>query len=165
MKQSFYFPHYLNARNDEKILQLRAEFGLSGYALYFMILESMAEADSGIVQRKSIPGLCLSYGSAKQQLLDVFDFCIEIQLFIEDESGIYSKRMLEHISFRTERSKSGKKGSNKRWGKIAEPLAEDIAEPMQINKRNKEINKKEIIKTECDQIFTLEELAELEKPF
>ena len=40
-----------------------------------------------------------------------------------------------------------------------------LAEPMQINKRNKEINKKKIIQTECNQTFTPEELAELEKPF
>ena len=41
MKESFYFSHDYNARNDQKILMLRGKFGNEGYALFFYILETI----------------------------------------------------------------------------------------------------------------------------
>ena len=68
MKDSFYFQHDYNARNDERTLQIRAEHGLAGYALYFMLLESMAESSDGYLSMDGMAGLSLSYGSAIEQL-------------------------------------------------------------------------------------------------
>lgn len=39
-----YFSHDSNARNDTKILSLRMQHGLEGYAVYFMLLERLREA-------------------------------------------------------------------------------------------------------------------------
>jgi len=55
-KSSFYFDHDYNARNDQKILELRSEFGWHGYGLYFAILENLCEAN-GYLTRESIGGL------------------------------------------------------------------------------------------------------------
>ena len=49
MKESFYFSHDYNARNDQKILMLRGKFGNEGYALFFYILETMAEESQGYI--------------------------------------------------------------------------------------------------------------------
>ena len=40
-----FFPHDNNMRSDRKIRALRVKFGLQGYAIYCMILESLCEAD------------------------------------------------------------------------------------------------------------------------
>ena len=39
-----YFPHDTNARNDEKILELRMELGAEGYGIYMMLIEKLASA-------------------------------------------------------------------------------------------------------------------------
>lgn len=43
-KQSFYFSHDGNARNDDKIIAVRMRHGAEGYAVYFMILERLLES-------------------------------------------------------------------------------------------------------------------------
>lgn len=126
MKDSFYFQHDYNARNDERLLQIRAEHGLAGYALYFMLLESMAESNDGYLSLDGMAGLSLSYGSAIEQLKAIVSRCMELGLFHEVEGRFSSKRMIEYKNFRKERSESGRRGANNRWGDssaIAQPLA------------------------------------------
>jgi len=50
MKDAFYFQHDYNARNDEKVLELRSNYGVEGYGLFWMLLESMAETDDGKIK-------------------------------------------------------------------------------------------------------------------
>jgi len=38
-----HFPHYLNARNDRKVRKGRLQLGIEFYAIYFMVLEVLAE--------------------------------------------------------------------------------------------------------------------------
>lgn len=126
MKDSFYFQHDYNARNDERILQIRAEHGLAGYALYFMLLESMAESSDGYLNIDGMAGLSLSYGSAIEQLKALVSRCIELGLFHEVKGRFSSKRMVEYKDFRKERAESGRRGASNRWGNssaIAQPLA------------------------------------------
>ena len=46
-KEAFYFNHDYTARNDDKILELRANFGAEGYGIFWMIVETMAENEHG----------------------------------------------------------------------------------------------------------------------
>lgn len=115
MNTSFYFDHDYNALNDEKILELRSEFGLAGYGFYWAFIESLARS-GGIIKRKSIGGLSLGYGLPKGEAEAMLDFCIEIELFGEDQNGVFSARMLDHINKRKELSEAGKRGAKKRWG-------------------------------------------------
>ncbi|MDR1340109.1 MAG: DUF4373 domain-containing protein [Prevotellaceae bacterium] len=41
-----YFPHYSNARSDDKILAVRMKYGMEGYGIYFAILERLCEGSS-----------------------------------------------------------------------------------------------------------------------
>ena len=115
MKESFYFSHDYNARNDQKILTLRWEFWLVWYALYFMMIESMAEEPDWYINRGAIGGLWVSYGVAKWELLAFIEKSLEIGIFLEDEHGIFSKRMVEHKEYRKTLSEQGKIGAEKRW--------------------------------------------------
>lgn len=125
MKEAFYFSHDYNARNDQKILTLRWEFWLEWYALYFMMIESMAEEPDGYINRGAIVGLWVSYGVAKEKLLAFIEKWLEIGIFLENEHGIFSKRMVEHKEYRKSLSEQGKLGAEKRWkngGAIATPM-------------------------------------------
>lgn len=128
-KDSFWFKHDYNARNDEKILELRSVYGAESYGLYWMIIESMAETGYGGIKSNLIGGLSLSYGVAKDRLIDIIKYCIEIGLFYEEDGIYFSKRMLKHKQEREDFSINGKIGAENRWknrganrGAIATPM-------------------------------------------
>ena len=56
-KETYYFSHDYNARNDQRILQLRFKFGWEGYGIYWALLETMAEDEIGDINREAIVGL------------------------------------------------------------------------------------------------------------
>lgn len=145
MKESFYFSHDFNARNDPKVLTIRSEFGNEGYALFFYCLETMAEDSMGYIYRVAIGGLSVGYCVAIDTLKKFLDFTIKIGVFVEDEKGIYSKRMLEHKNLRKMLSEKGKEGANKRWNdkKNREANGEANATPIAIKEsKGKEIESK-----------------------
>lgn len=111
-----YFPHDDSARNDQKILELRAEFGMEGYGIYWCLLESMVESTDGYLDRDAIGGLSLSYGVPKELLNKLITFCIDIGLFESENGSFFSQRMVEHKNFRKSLSDAGKEGAKKRWG-------------------------------------------------
>jgi len=55
-KDSFYFPHDYNARNDVKCLFLRQQLGMEGYGIFWFLVESLADA-GGVLPLKIIPVL------------------------------------------------------------------------------------------------------------
>ncbi len=116
MKETYYFSHDYNARNDEKILELRSEFKSDGYAAYFMMLESMAENEDSGLNRVAIGGLSLGYNIPKGKLEKIIQKAVDIGLFVEEGSRFYSPRMREHKEFRLSLSEAGKLGAKKRWG-------------------------------------------------
>ena len=52
--EAYYFSHDSNARNDEKVLMLRAKHGWEGYGLYWALVEMMFENNRTCLDRKSV---------------------------------------------------------------------------------------------------------------
>lgn len=115
-KEAFYFNHDYTARNDDKILELRANFGAEGYGVFWMIVETMAENEHGGLNASLLGGLSLGYGVAKERLVSIINFCLQIGLFFEKEGFFYSKRLLGHKEFREFFAEKGREGAKKRWG-------------------------------------------------
>lgn len=115
-KDSYYFSHDFNARNDEKILELRATFGAEGYGIFWMLVETMAENENGGINSSLIGGLSLGYGVAKDRLRSIIDCCLGVGLLIEKDGCYFSNRLLAHKEFRKNMSNFGKIGAEKRWG-------------------------------------------------
>jgi len=132
-KETFYFQHDYNARNDDKILQLRDKFGAEGYGIFWMIIETMAENEKGGAKAGLIGGLSLGYGVAKERLVEVLEYCVEIELLYEDAGYYYSKRLLTHKEFRKSLAENGALGAAKRWRGYSPPNAKE--------RKGKEINK------------------------
>lgn len=140
-KETFYFTHDYNARNDDKILELRSKYGAEGYGIFWMIVETMAENENGGVKATLIGGLSLGYGVAKATLLEFIHYCIEIGLFYKNDDFLFSKRMLTHKELRNMLSVSGKAGAKKRWEKNSPPNSPPNAK----ERKGKEIKEKNII--------------------
>lgn len=115
MKEAFYFPHDYSARNDDKILALRAEYGMEGYGIFWAIVETMAENENGEINISLIKGLALGFSVEAKKIEDILFFCVKIGLFIKNGEIVSSKRLHEHKNLRKELSAAGKKGAKKRW--------------------------------------------------
>jgi len=121
---TFWFKHDYNARNDEKILELRSLHGAEAYGVYWMIVETMADNDNGGIKANLIGGLSHGYGVAKGRLQEIIECCISVELFYEKDGYYFSKRMLRHKDERKLYSENGKQGAEKRWGGYRPPNAE-----------------------------------------
>ncbi len=127
-KDTFYFSHDYNARNDPKILELRSEFGMEGVGIYWCLIETLAEDENGYIIASLMGGLSVGFGIPKARLIEVINFMVEIDLLCKDDTGIYSRRMMEHKKLRKTLSDKGKEGAIKRWGDshpIAPPNAKE----------------------------------------
>jgi len=120
MAQSW-FKHDYNARDDDKILDLRAEYGWKGYGLFYAFIEKMCENETGGVNRDRIGGLSIGFNLPKDELLSFIDYCIEIGLFYENEEGmICNDRARQHVSKLQSFREAGKKGAKKRWSNYSD---------------------------------------------
>lgn len=113
--ESHFFKHDVTAKDDQKILELRADYGAEGYGIYWMMVETMYTS-GGFIDRVAIGGLSLGYGVPKDTLLAIMESCINLGLLIEVEDGkLTSKRVQDAIGDRKQASINGKKGAEKRW--------------------------------------------------
>lgn len=152
MKNAFYFDHDYSARNDQKILELRAEFGWEGYAIFFALLECMCES-KGYIKREALAGLSLGLNLPKERLIVILDFMLKIPLLFECENGIYSQRILEHIQFREMLSVSGSKGGR---GNKKPPFSPPLA-PLEAGEESKGEESKEKNKKYSQELIDLNE--------
>jgi len=111
-----WFKHDYNSRDDEKILDLRAEWGWEGYGLFFAFIEKMCENEKGAIDRDRIGGLSIGFGMPKETLIGFINYCIKVGLFFEDEEGmVRNQRATEHVGKMQSFKEAGKKGAEKRW--------------------------------------------------
>lgn len=127
MNTSNYFPHNNNARNDEKIIGVRMDFGCEGYGIYFMLLERLSESDD--------------YTCAIDYKRISFDFhCAEDKVksivenyglfeFSEDGKRFYSASFNERMKKIEERREKAieqrRRAAESRWGKKKEQDAQE----------------------------------------
>lgn len=124
-----YFSHDSNARNDDKMLELRMKHQAAGYGVYFMILERLRE-EKDYMSVKNYNAIAFDLredaGLIKSVVEDFGLFS-----FTEDGECFYSESFNDRMAMKDEKSKrrsvAGKKGAAKRWnGKDkAMPLDDD----------------------------------------
>ncbi len=119
-KETYYFSHDANARNDEKILMLRAEHGMEGYGIYWALVEMMFEASETALRHDRVKGIAASYSLTIDALNAVIETCIQEGLFVSDDVAFWSeslrRRKLKYYTIKEKRSDAGKKAMKKRWG-------------------------------------------------
>lgn len=97
-KDAYYFSHDSNARNDEKILQLRADYGWEGYGIYWGIIETLRESTDHKFAIKNIKALALSLNLQADFLQEFVKKCInEYILLHADADKFYSNRLLRSM--------------------------------------------------------------------
>lgn len=135
MKETYYFSHDYNARNDPKILAMRSEYGAEGYGWYWMIIEILREQPEYKLEYNKY--LCITLAMQlqcdKNALHGYVEKCInEYKLFTTDGTYIWSNSLLRRMSKKSSKSESARKAANARWHKGSNPSKS--------NKKNTENN-------------------------
>lgn len=121
IKESFYTSHDFNARNDEKILVLRAKYGMEGYGLYWALIEMMGEAKGNKLSFDKINGVAMALSYDCNNLVEFVKSLSKkpINLFKLEKDFFWSESLLLRIEMRKTKKKilsdAGKAGALKRW--------------------------------------------------
>lgn len=129
MKEAYYFSHDANARQDEKILMLRAEHGWEGYGIYWALIEMMFESGDTSLHHNKIKGIAVSYNIDITLLQSVINTCITEELFVSDGEQFWSNSLLRRkqkfYDLKEKKAEAGRKGMAKRWGKDNSVITDD----------------------------------------
>lgn len=138
MKETYYFSHDSNARNDEKILMLRAEHGWQGYGLFWALVEMMFETKATCLCHSKVKGIAISYNIDITLLDSVINTCVTEGLFVSDGTVFWSEtlrqRKQKFLELRQQKSDAGRKGMAKRWGSDNAVITENNAVITENNK-------------------------------
>lgn len=138
-KDTYYFSHDYNARNDFKCLFLRQQLGMEGYGIYWFLIESLAES-GGVLPLKIVPVLAM-----QMQVQDVKVSAVinSFDLFQITDNQFFSIRLNEHLEKRNLLSEGGKKGAENRWGNRG-PIGGAISIPNAKERKLKEIKESKV---------------------
>ena len=111
MKDTFYFQHDYNARNDPKLQNVLFDLGVEGIGVFWCIIEQLYE------QGGKLP---LHYGKSIAFALHVDFKCVErlvndYGLFKNDGENMWSESVLNRLNRRTEVSEKRKLAALARW--------------------------------------------------
>lgn len=167
MKEAYYFSHDSNARNDEKILMLRAEHGWEGYGIYWALIEMMFENADTCLSKRNIRGIAVSYNIDITLLQSVINTCISEELFYDSEEEFWSdslrRRKQKYHEIKNQKSEAGKKGMAKRWGFDKDDITNEnkcYNDVITKNNKGNEIKGNEINKTKEDTLLQIENLRQ-----
>ena len=148
-RDTFYFPHEYNAKDDPKCERLICEMGMEGYGIFWALLEVLRVQPDYKYPLSNVHIIAHKYYTTEEQVQRViFDFGL---FTIVDDSIFFSSGLITRMRPLDEARKtareSGKKGAEKRWGNrvenrdpnrvaMATPLAPLIASKVNKSKEN-----------------------------
>ncbi len=116
-RDTFYFPHEYNAKDDPKCERLICDMGMEGYGIFWALLEVLRVQPDYTYPLANIPIVAHKYYTTSDQVRRVvFDFglftIVEDKIFFSN--GLIN-RMLPMDERRRRMSEAGKKGNKIRW--------------------------------------------------
>jgi len=100
-KESYYFKHDRNARNDIKVVKLRRKYKLEGYGAFFALLEILSEQDEYKLPVTDIGDLAYDLSISEKKLNSIIN---DFGLFKIEDGFFYSGSLL----FKMEMFEEGK---------------------------------------------------------
>ena len=96
-----YFNHDSNARNDYRIIKLRAKLGYEGYGIFWSLLEMLFIEENKICI-EDYDALAFGLQCDANKLKQVIE---DLDLFVIEDNCFYSKRLNNHIEEINNKSK------------------------------------------------------------
>jgi len=139
-KDTFYFSHDYNSRNDEKIKFLIRKHGLLGYGLFWSIIEDLYNNANAL--RTDYEGIAYDYRIDVSIVTSVIN---DFDLFVFDAEHFGSLSVQKRIDERDSKSVKARESAHKRWTNAN--VMQSQCEGNAIKERKgKEINEKKVNK-------------------
>jgi hypothetical protein len=107
---TFYFSHDYTARSDDKIKQLIRRHGMTGYGIYWAIVEDLYQNANAL--RIDCDGIAYDLRADCEMVRSVlFDF----ELFVHDGEKFGSHSVQRRLDQRNEKSKKARESASYRW--------------------------------------------------
>ena len=135
-----YFNHDSNARNDYRIIKLRAKLGYEGYGIFWSLLEMLFIEENKICI-EDYDALAFGLQCDANKLKKVIEY---FDLFVIEDDCFYSKRLNNHIEEINNKSIKAKENANKRWNNAN---AMQTQSDCNASKVNKSISKSKVKKS------------------
>lgn len=118
MKDAYYFSHDSNARNDTKILSMRCDYGLEGYGMYWIIVETLRD-EAGYklkLDKCTYRALAMQMHSKPDAVEKFIHDCIhEYELLNSDDNAFWAESLLRRMQKLEDIREKRKAAANKRW--------------------------------------------------
>jgi hypothetical protein len=114
-----YFPHDSNARNDIKLIKVRAKYGYEGFGIYFALIELLFSEDNKLCV-DDFETLAFGLNCNADILKDII---LNFDLFIVDDNCFYSKRLTNTLDEINKRSLKASENAKKRWSNATAMLS------------------------------------------
>ena len=77
MKDAYYFSHDSNARNDQRLMKVRMQYGMEGYGIYFAIIEILRETKDYKIKYSDIDAIAYEL-KVEQGIVDEIVFSYDL---------------------------------------------------------------------------------------
>lgn len=157
-KETFYFRHDYNARNDMKVQALIHDYKSSGYGVYWCIVEILHEEENHQLPLKQMTYIAIAKQLNEDVSLieEIIASCINnYELLVIKDGFFYSERVLDNILMRAEtsarRSVAGKAGALAKQNLAsAKQMLASVKQNQAKKRKGKEIKEEDInISFEC----------------
>ena len=145
-KDTFYFSHDYNARNDIKIRKLLTVHGLLGYGAYWAIVEELYNNANALPTDYD----CIAYALRAEKIL-IESVIKDFDLFVFDGELFGSTSVERRLNERIKKSKKASLSAYSRWNKCernANALQSDCEGNARKERKEKEIKGKDIKNSE-----------------
>lgn len=153
MKDSYYFPHFCNARHDRKIKRVTKELGVEGYGIYFMLLEVLREQTDFTYPLSEVDLLADEFGTSEPKVKAVIS---NYGLFeVDEKNNFFSLKLVEflqpYLRMKEQRVLAGKASAEKR--KLLQQSFNDRSTTVQQSKVKKsKVKKSKVNKIKLEDI-------------
>jgi hypothetical protein len=147
-KDTFYFSHDYNARNDEKIKRLIRKHGMQGYGVFWSIVEDLYNNANAL--RTDYEGIAYDLRTDSDLVASVVN---DFDLFVFDGEYFGSNSVQERLDQRNDKSEKARKSASYRWenANALQPQSDSNAKK---ERKGKEIKGKETIIPPIDEFLS-----------
>ena len=114
-KDTFYFSHDYNAREDEKIKELIYQNGMIGYGIYWSIIEMLYQNANAL--RTNYKRIAFDLHQSTSEIVESVITEFDLFSFSEDGEYFYSKSIQRRLEKREAKSKKARESAMNRWNK------------------------------------------------
>lgn len=113
LKETYYFSHDYDSRQDPKIKRLIAKHGAEGYGAFWCIIEMLYQ-QAGYLHLEDCDCIANDMRTDCERILSIIN---DFGLFKKKDKRFWSESVLRRLKLREEKSLKAKKSAQTRWNK------------------------------------------------